>query len=170
MACTSAIRHGKNVLLLEKNNKLGVKILMSGGSRCNITHDCDSHSIAEAFGNQGRFLHSALASLPPDEVIQLIHSVGVATKVETGGKIFPVSDRAIDVRDALVDLATDSTASGTSTIRITTACEQITRSGELFEVTTTEEVYRAPAVLITTGGKSYPGCGTTGDGLSLIHI
>ena len=117
MATASAIRAGKHVLLLEKNSKLGVKILMSGGTRCNITHACDRREIVDAFGPKGKFLHSALASLPPEDVVQMIESAGVATKVEPGGKIFPVSDKAIDVRDALVDLATDPNAPGKSTIQ-----------------------------------------------------
>lgn len=165
MACASAIRSGKQVLLLEKNNKLGVKILMSGGTRCNITHDCDRNGIVEAFGKQGRFLHSALASLPPKEVIQMIESAGVATKSEPGGKIFPVSNRAIDVRDALVHLANDPTTTvGGTTILKGVACRSVTKRDDVFQVVGNEESFTAPSVLITTGGKSYPGCGTTGDG------
>ena len=105
MAAASAASRGLRVLLLEKNRKLGVKILMSGGTRCNITHNCSSAEIVSAFGRQGKFLHSALAALPPTEVIEKIESQGVATKIESTGKIFPVSNKAIDVRDALVGLA-----------------------------------------------------------------
>ena len=105
LAAASAGGRGRSVLLLEKNTKLGVKILMSGGTRCNITHACDAQGIAEAFGNQGRFLRSALASLPPEDVVTLVESHGVKTKVESTGKVFPVSNRAIDVRDALADHA-----------------------------------------------------------------
>lgn len=164
MATASAIRCGKNALLLEKNAKLGVKILMSGGTRCNITHDCDRQEIVKAFGTNGKFLHSSLASLPPDQVVQLIESAGVATKVESGGKIFPVSDKAIDVRDALVELATDPRAPGRSTLLHSTACTNISRRDEHFVVETETQTFLAQSVLITTGGKSYPGCGTTGDG------
>ena len=106
MAAASAAKSGRQVLLLEKNKKFGVKILMSGGTRCNITHNCDSREIVAAFGRQGKFLHSALAALPPHEVVELFESLGVATKTESTGKIFPVSNRAIDVRDALVRFAT----------------------------------------------------------------
>ena len=107
MAATSAASRGRRVLLLEKNRKLGVKILISGGTRCNITHNCDNAGIIKAFGRNGRFLHSALAALPPTDVINMIEAAGVATKVEETGKIFPVSDRAIDVRDALVKMAVE---------------------------------------------------------------
>ena len=69
MAAASAGQNGQRTLLLEKNRKLGVKILMSGGTRCNITHDCSVREIVAAYGRQGKFLHSALAALPPTEVI-----------------------------------------------------------------------------------------------------
>src|SRR2546423_6267517 len=93
---------GRRVLLLEKNRKPGVKILMSGGTRCNITHATDNRGIVEAYGPSGRFLHSALAALSVEETVALFEAEGVATKVEETGKIFPVSDRALDVLDALL--------------------------------------------------------------------
>ena len=164
MAAASAIRTGKNVLLLEKNNKLGVKILMSGGTRCNITHACQPKDIVEAFGAQGKFLYSALSTLPPEEVIHLIEEQGVPTKVETGGKIFPVSDRAIDVRDALVKLATDDQQPGHCTVKMNHACREITKRKDSFQVVSEGRCFNSNKVLVTTGGKSYPGCGTTGDG------
>ncbi len=101
-AAGTAAARGRRVLLLEKNNKPGPKILMSGGTRCNITHHCDARKIAEAFGANGRALLSPLKRLPPQSVVELFEAEGVATKVEETGKVFPVSDRAIDVRDALV--------------------------------------------------------------------
>src|SRR5215207_10019846 len=102
VAATHAAERGRRVLLLEKSRKPGVKILMSGGTRCNITHDCDARGIVTAFGNNGKFLHSALAALGPRETVALFEDEGVATKVEETGKIFPVSNRAIDVLDALL--------------------------------------------------------------------
>src|SRR5204862_1443131 len=75
---------------------------MSGGTRCNITHDCDARGIVEAFGPNGKFLHSALAYLGPRETVAFFNGEGVATKVEETGKVFPVSDRALDVLDALL--------------------------------------------------------------------
>ena len=164
MACASAVRCGKRVLLLEKNNKLGVKILMSGGTRCNITHHCDSRGIVDAFRRNGRFLHSPLAALSPTDVVELVESVGVATKVESTGKVFPISNRAIDVRDALVDLASDPNCSGSSKIIVGIACQNIGKAADQFSVATTDGTFVSNSVLITTGGKSYPGCGTTGDG------
>src|ERR1700730_6743466 len=97
-----AAERGKHTLLLEKNRKPGVKILMSGGTRCNITHATDNRGIVEAFGPPGRFLHSALAALSVENTIALFEAEGVATKVEETGKIFPVSNKATDVLAALL--------------------------------------------------------------------
>ena len=102
LAAAQAGQRGLRVVLLEKNTKAGVKILMSGGTRCNLTQATDRRGIVEAFGSQGPFLHSALAALGPEELVALFAAEGVATKTEPTGKVFPVSDRALDVRDALV--------------------------------------------------------------------
>lgn len=160
MAAASAAERGRKVLLLEKNKKLGVKILMSGGTRCNITHNCDVRTIVSAFGPQGKFLHSALSALPPLDVIKKIEGQGVATKIELTGKIFPVSNRAIDVRDALVGLAIQAGA----TIANQQAVRNIEKVENEFVVQTDREDFRCSSLIITSGGKSYPGCGTTGDG------
>src|SRR5581483_4889146 len=93
---------GRRTLLLEKNRKPGVKILMSGGTRCNLTHDTDERGIVEAFGPPGKFLHSALAALGVQDLIDLFEAEGVATKVEETGKVFPVSNKATDVLAALL--------------------------------------------------------------------
>src|SRR5580693_6494228 len=102
VAAFRAAERGCRTLLLEKNRRPGVKILMSGGTRCNITHATDNRSIVEAFGPAGRFLHSALAALGVDETIALFEAEGVATKVEETGKVFPVSNKAADVLEALL--------------------------------------------------------------------
>src|SRR5436190_21168523 len=102
LAATRAAERGKRTLLLEKNRRAGVKILMSGGTRCNLTHATDNRGIVEAFGPPGRFLHSALAALSVEQTIQLFEAEGVRTKVEETGKIFPVSNKATDVLEALL--------------------------------------------------------------------
>src|SRR5947208_11332045 len=102
MAAIHAAERGRRVLLLEKAKKPGVKILMSGGTRCNITHDCDARGIVAAFGPNGKFLHSALAALGPRETVAFFEAEGVPTKVEETGKVFPVSNRALDVLEALL--------------------------------------------------------------------
>src|SRR6187399_2939551 len=102
VAAIAAAEEGRRVLLLEKNRRPGVKILMSGGTRCNITHATDNRGIVEAFGPPGRFLHSALAALGVEATIDFFEAEGVATKVEETGKIFPVSNKAADVLGALL--------------------------------------------------------------------
>lgn len=160
MASASAAQRGLDVLLIEKNKKLGVKILMSGGTRCNITHNCSVQEVVKAYGRQGKFLHSPLASLPPSEVVKIVESNGVPTKVESTGKVFPVSNKAIDVRDALVRFAEASGAKILNPLPVT----RLEKTENHFSVITEKGSFQARAVLITTGGKSYPGCGTTGDG------
>src|SRR6516162_7167860 len=84
LAAIAAAERGQRTLLIEKNRKPGVKILMSGGTRCNITHATDNRGIVEAFGPPGQFLHSALAALSVQETIELVEAEGVPTKVEEG--------------------------------------------------------------------------------------
>src|SRR5262245_22985858 len=102
VAALRAAELGRRVLLLEKNRRAGVKILMSGGTRCNITHATDNRGIVEAYGPPGRFLHSALAAFGVQDTLDFFENEGVATKVEETGKVFPVSNRAADVLDALL--------------------------------------------------------------------
>src|SRR5437016_14066358 len=102
LAAIRAAERGRRTLLLEKNPRPGVKILMSGGTRCNITQATDNRGIVEAYGPPGRFLHSALAALSVDETIALFEAEGVPTKVEETGKVFPVSNKAADVLEALL--------------------------------------------------------------------
>ncbi|CAN5437039.1 aminoacetone oxidase family FAD-binding enzyme [soil metagenome] len=160
MTAIHAAERGRNVLLLEKSRKPGVKILMSGGTRCNITHDCDVRGIIAAFGPNGKFLHSALAAFGPDDAVAFFNAEGVATKIEDTGKIFPVSDRAVDVLEALLKRLKRTGATLTLAEPVTSI--QATESG--FQVVTVHRQLTAEHVVITTGGKSFPGCGTTGDG------
>src|SRR5207342_583520 len=102
LAASRSAERGRRTLLLEKNRKPGVKILMSGGTRCNLTHATDNRGIVAAFGPPGRFLHSALAALSVDDTIALFEAEGVRTKVEETGKVFPVSNKAVDVLEALL--------------------------------------------------------------------
>lgn len=160
-AGTAATR-GLSVLVLEKNNKAGVKILISGGTRCNVTHHCDIAGILGAFGKQGRFLKPALHELPPEEVVRVFNGLGVETKVEDTGKVFPVSDRAIDVRDALVNRLQQQNAQ----LRTGVAVQDIHHdpvSGH-FRVQTGDAEFECRQLLLCCGGLSYAGCGTTGDG------
>jgi predicted Rossmann fold flavoprotein len=158
-AARAALRHPR-VVLLEKNRKAGVKILMSGGTRCNITQATDRRGIVAAFGPQGSFLHSALAALGPEELVALFNAEGVATKVEATGKVFPVSDSAVDVRDALLRLVKQAGVE----LRLGEAVREISQGDGRFVIATERGEVIAEKVILTTGGQSYPGCGTTGDG------
>jgi len=160
MAAAQAAARGRNTILLDKNRTAGVKILLSGGTRCNLTHATDARGIVEAFGANGRFLHSALAALDPEAVVDLFAAEGVPTKVEPGGKVFPVSDRASDVRAALVARVRRSGC----TTAFREPLIELTRAGDVFHLTTPQRSIEAKKVVLATGGKSYPACGTTGDG------
>lgn len=160
-AATAAGERDKRVLLLEKNSKTGVKILMSGGTRCNITQNTDSRGIVSAFGKKGKFLHSALAKLAPNDVVQWIENEGVETKVESTGKIFPASDRAIDVRNAILRRVERCPS---VTLLTQVAVESIQKIDGVFCVTAGTKKWTANKLIVATGGKSYPGCGTVGEG------
>jgi predicted Rossmann fold flavoprotein len=160
LAAAESAARGRRTLLLEKNRRPGVKILISGGTRCNLTQATDKRGIVKAYREQGSFLHSALAVLGPDDLVKLIEDEGVPTKREETGKIFPVSDRALDVVNALMRRLERSGA----TLLFEKSVDRIERSGEQFVVFVGDERFLATSLLITAGGKSYPGCGTTGDG------
>jgi predicted Rossmann fold flavoprotein len=160
LAAAQSAERGRRTLLLEKNRKPGVKILMSGGTRCNITHDCDAAGIIAAFGSAGAFLHSPLAALGPRDLVGLLNAEGLATKVEPGGKIFPQSDRAVDVLNALLQRLDRSGAE----LLLGEAVAGFERDGTGFRVQAARRSVTCEKLIITTGGKSYPGCGTTGDG------
>jgi predicted Rossmann fold flavoprotein len=160
MAAIRAAEMGRRVLLLEKNRKPAVKILMSGGTRCNITHDCDNRGIVAAYGSQGKFLHSSLAAFGVRDVVDFFHAEGVPTKVEETGKVFPVSDKAIDVQQALLRRLHRAGA----TLALEEPLLDLAREGEGFRLGTPKRSLTASQVILTTGGLSYPGCGTTGDG------
>ncbi len=188
MAATRAAQRGRKTILLDKNREPGVKILLSGGTRCNLTHATDARGIVEAFGPAGRFLHSALAALGPQQVVDLFEAEGVPTKVEPGGKVFPASDRASDVRAALVrrlkrsgcTLATDEPlldivrkdAGGGKGDRSNLPERPGGCSSQIgpvpfssgFQLVTPQRSIEAEKVVLATGGQSYPVCGTTGDG------
>ena len=160
LAGISAGKSGAKTLVLEKNRKPGVKILMSGGTRCNITHNTDNRGIVKAFGNNGKFLHSPLAAFSVDETIRFFNQAGVATKIEATGKIFPVSNKALDVLDALLNQLKHENA----TLVLETPVLDIDATEDGFLLKTHLLTFHAKKIILTTGGLSFPGCGTTGDG------
>src|SRR5436305_3107021 len=163
MAAIRAAERGRRTLLLEKNRQPGVKILMSGGTRCNITQATDNRGIVAAYGPPGRFLHSALAALSVEATIDFFEAEGVATKVEETGKVFPVSNRAADVLGALLRRLQRSGA----TLALDEPLLDLRRSEVGFTLLTPKRTLHAARAVLTTGGQSYPGSGTTGDGYRL---
>jgi predicted Rossmann fold flavoprotein len=164
VAAFKAAEEGARTLLLEKTPRAGTKILMSGGTRCNITHDTDNRGIVEAYGPPGRFLHSALAALGVRETIALFEAEGVKTKVEDTGKVFPVSNKAADVLDALLDRLARS---GATLVYEEQLIDLMSKEGS-FRLLTNRGERTARKVILTTGGQSYPGSGTTGDGYPIL--
>jgi predicted Rossmann fold flavoprotein len=163
MAAIRAAEAERRVLLLEKNRRPGVKILMSGGTRCNITQATDNRGIVAAYGPPGRFLHSALAAFGVQDTIDFFEAEDVATKVEETGKVFPVSNKALDVLEALLRRLHRS---GAVLATEEPLCDLEVRPPG-FTLTTPARALSAERVILTTGGKSYPGSGTTGDGYGI---
>ncbi|MFC1757602.1 NAD(P)/FAD-dependent oxidoreductase [Planctomycetota bacterium] len=166
LASISAAESGLRTIVLEKNRKPGAKILMSGGTRCNVTHDTDHRGIVDAFGQQGRFLKTAIGRFGPQDVIQLLANEGVATKVESTGKVFPTSDRAVDVLQAILDrqARTEGELLTATVVRNITLDDASQHFVVHCESKYGENSFVTRNVILTTGGMSFPGCGTTGDG------
>ena len=160
MAAIHAAERGRRTIVLEKNRKAGVKILMSGGTRCNITQATDNRGIVAAYGPPGKFLHSALAAFSVQQTIDFFEAEGVATKVEETGKIFPVSNKAVDVLNALLRRLHRSGA----VLALGEPVSAMRIVGEQFVLETSARTLNGDRVILTTGGQSYPGSGTTGDG------
>jgi len=160
LAAIRSAELGKATMLIERNRKLGVKVLISGGSRCNVTHQTDRAGIVVAFGRNGKFLHSALSQFGPGEVVQLLAGEGVGIKLEPNGKIFPASDRALDVQQALIRRLARSGCHVVNQCRVT----DLEPAADGFRICTDAGDFQGRRLIVTTGGQSYPGCGTTGDG------
>ena len=153
MAAAQAAGRGRRTILVDRNRRPGIKVLLSGGTRCNLTHATDARGIAAAFGPAGRFLRSALAALGPQQVVDLFEAEGVPTKIEPGGKVFPASDRASDVLAALVRRAKRNGC----TLALAEAVVDVERAEGRFRLLTSRRTISADKVLLATGGQSYPG-------------
>jgi predicted flavoprotein YhiN len=162
-AAAQAAARGRKTILIDKNREPGIKILLSGGTRCNLTHATDARGVVDAFGPAGRFLYSALAALDPQAVVDLFEAEGVPTKIEPGGKVFPASDRASDVRAALVSRVRQSGCE----LALGEPLTELIRLDAGFRLITPRRSIEAEKVLLAVGGQSYPACGTAGDGYRL---
>lgn len=167
IAAGRAAELGARVLLLEKMEEAGKKILVSGQERCNVTNAAPLEAFLTAFGRNGAFLRNAFHRFFREELLALLRRYGVETQVERGGRIFPVSGRAADVRDALLRYAIEHGA----TIRYQTAVRQILRTADRVSGVRTETgaMYPADAIILATGGASWPSTGSTGDGYAMAR-
>lgn len=162
MAAAVALRAGARVTVFEKNDRPGRKLAITGKGRCNLTNDC---TVQEFFPNvitNPRFLHSAIARFSPADTKAFFEELGVPLKTERGGRVFPVSDRAADVVDAL---AREVRAAR----RVHAEVTAITRTEQGFCLTAGGTDYTAERVILATGGASYPRTGSDGGGFRLAR-
>lgn len=143
-------------LLIEKNSICGVKLLLTGNGACNITHDEDAASFVTHYYDKRRFVTPSIYALPPDALRSYFTSLGIDTYSRDDGKVFPVSGRSSDVRDALLGDARN--------ILYETEVKRTMKEGETFRVETTKGAFTSKFLVIATGGMTYPKTGSTGDG------
>lgn len=160
MAAITAAGLGKSTLLLEKMNRCGKKISITGKGRCNVTNNCTSDDFFANIPTNPRFLYSAYAGFNSQDCMDFFERLGVPLKTERGNRVFPVSDKAEDIVHALEQGCEDY---GVNRI-FSKVTEIITEDGAVKGVKCGSRTYFAPSVLIATGGKSYPGTGSDGDG------
>ncbi len=165
-AAIQAASDGAKVLLLEPNDRLGKKLYITGKGRCNVTNHCSWQEVLKNVPRNSRFLYSALSGFPPEQTEAFFEDRGCALKVERGNRVFPVSDRSASVIDVLRG-ALRETGVAVRQARVT---ELLTGNGRISGVRTDRGSFAAPAVILATGGKSYPATGSTGDGYRLAAV
>ena len=161
MAAGRAAESGANVLILEKNERPGKKILISGKTRCNLTNTKELDDFIAMHGSNGRFLYSAFGRYFRDDLLAFLSRYGVETKTERGGRIFPVSDDALDIVKAFEHYLADN---GVQVQACAQATNILVDKGRVAGVQTAGKTYPADAVILATGGSSFPATGSTGDG------
>lgn len=161
LAAITAAERGRRVVLVEKNDRLGRKLRITGKGRCNVTNNCEPRTVIESAPGNGRFLYGAVQAFPPEETMRFFESLGVPLKVERGNRVFPVSDSAHDIADALARRLKEL---GVPVVRGAVRAENGAAAGV---ETDRGEVFGAPSVLLACGGASYPGTGSNGDGARL---
>lgn len=164
MAAVIAGREGAKVTLLEKMNYVGKKMGITGKGHCNITNACDMSDFIKNTPGNGKFLYGAYERFTNEDLLQLLHDAGLETKVERGGRVFPASDSALDVRNTFMKLMKHYGVD----VHLEEPVKKILVDDDTVTgVVTDKETYHADAVVIATGGKSYPATGSTGDGYIL---
>ncbi len=165
MCAAVSARLGLDVVLLEKNADCGRKLKITGKGRCNITNACEINEFLTMIPGDGRFMQSALHKLSPSETISYFESLGVKTKVERGRRVFPVSDRADEVVEALLREVRESG------VRVVKGRAEgiVTAEGAVTGVRSGTGLISCENVVLCTGGLSYPGTGSTGDGYKMAR-
>ena len=165
LAAGTAARRGEEVLILERNDRPARKLMITGKGRCNATNNCTMVSdLVSNVPTNGRFLFSAFMRFMPNDLMELLENEGVPLKIERGNRVFPVSDKAVDVVDALVRWCT----SGGAKIEKGRVSSLLISDGQVTGVQTEDgAVYDCDRVIVATGGMSYPLTGSTGDGYAL---
>lgn len=165
LAGIAAAQSGAQTVILEKMRRPGKKILITGKGRCNITNNCDLQEIIKNIPGNGRFLNSALRRFTNQDIVRLLEDNGLPTKVERGGRVFPVSDKAADVVDTLVKIYKNYGG------RLFTDCKVKSITAEFGKitgaVTADGQKFTADTVILAAGGSSYPGTGSDGSGVKL---
>lgn len=157
---------GARVLVLEKNDRPGKKLLLAGSGQCNLTHEGDIRSFPDRYGDHGRFVRPALMGFSNRSLVSFFEERGLAMAAEENGKVFPVTRKSEDV---LAILLLECRKNGVE-VRCSEPVEDVVREDGLFVARTPAGSYAAPFLVITTGGASYPSCGTTGDGYRLAGM
>ncbi len=164
MAAGRAAEMGAHVTLLEKSGNLGQKILVSGKTRCNLTNAKDLDHFISMYGQNGRFLYRAFHNFFREDLIAFLSRYRVETKIERGGRVFPVSDRAEDVVNAFEKYLSDY---GVEIYRHTRVTGIETRNKQVTGVMTADGKFQAGTVILAAGGSTYPATGSTGDGYTM---
>ena len=164
-AAITAAKGGQKVLLLERNDRLGKKLLITGKGRCNVTNDCTAQEILQNVPRNGRFLYSAMNAFPPEKIKEFLEENGCPVKTERGNRVFPVSDRSQSVLEAL-QRAMRRYGVEVRTERVKGI---LTAGGAVTGIRTQKGSMDAKWVILATGGLSYPTTGSTGDGYAMAR-
>lgn len=164
-AAITAAQQGNRVLLLERNERLGKKLLITGKGRCNVTNYCSSSEVLQNVPRNNRFLYSAMEACPPQKIMDFFADRGCELKIERGNRVFPVSDKSVSVLECL---KTELRRLGvvTRVARVLALCVDDNR---VYGVKTDQETIDAKWVILATGGVSYPATGSTGDGYAMAE-
>ena len=163
LASITAAQQGQRVLLLEKNSRLGRKLLITGKGRCNVTNRCTGQEVLQNVPRNARFLYSTMAAYPPEKTIAFFETHGCPLKTERGNRVFPQSDRSQSVLDCLQNELRRNHV----TVREETVSEILMKNGRAAGVRAGQAIYEAAWVILATGGVSYPATGSTGDGYAM---